>query len=68
MFGFKRKKTYKVKWLEPKHNKWFIKQTTDNEIIAYRSAEALEAEGYRVQIIEEADDKVPIYISNLRTR
>lgn len=59
MFGFGKKKTFKVKWLEPKANKWFVRHTTTDEGSAFRMAQDLESQGMRVRIfVDEGKDAV----------
>ena len=62
MFGFGKKKVYKVKWLEPKYNKWLVKYTTYEEAVAYKMARELEEQGMRIRIFMDTEP-APIYSS-----
>lgn len=62
MFGLGKKKTFKVKWLEPKHNKWLVRYTTHDEGKAYETAGQLEAQGLRIRIYVD-DGKDAVYTS-----
>jgi hypothetical protein len=62
MFGFGKKKTYKVKWLEPKNGKWFVRYTTTDEGKAFETANQLEAQGHRIRIYVD-EEKNAVYTS-----